>query len=147
MGTAVPGVDPPPPNKTYTLVFQGNCTWIWEVLPAHLDYSQSNPPSQIIFHPGAPLNYFKDFPGGVGVSWFVNDQLNPLVDDYYDGECKVVSTALGGQEFIPNALSDIGMEPAADTYCDFVPITDDVSCLRFSRRWDATNIHVKYDNS
>ncbi len=147
MGTAIPGVDPPPQNRTVELDFFGNCSWQWQDLPERCDLSLNNPPSQLIFHPGAPLTYFKDFPGGDGVSWYVNDQQNPLVDDYYDGTCKVISTAAGGEEVVINALADIGMEAAAETYCDFVPVTNDITCLRFSDRNGKTNIHIKYDNS
>lgn len=147
MGTAVPGVDPAPPNKTFELVFHGNCDWRWVDLPAQMDLSLDNPLSQLVFSDNPPLNYFKDFPGGLGVSFYVNDQLNPAVDTYYEGTCKIASTVLGGEELIPNAMADINMEPAVDTFFDFTPVTDDISILRFSRRRDKTNIHIKYDNS
>lgn len=147
MGTAVPGVDPAPPNGTYEITFIGNCDWRWTDLPDQIDMSLDNPPSQMIFSGSPPNNYFKDFPGGGGASWYVNDQLNPLVDTYYGGTCKVISTVLGGEEVVPNALADIGMEAAAETYCDFVPVTNDITCLRFSDRNGKTNIHIKYDNS
>ncbi len=147
MGTAVPGVDPPPPNKTIELDYHGGCTWRWTDLPDQCDLSLDNPESQIIFSGDPPNQYFTDFPGGLGKSFYTNDQQNPAVDTYYDGTCKVVSTAAGGEEVIINALAAINMEAAAETWADFVPVSDDITCLRFSRRSDATNIHIKYDNS
>ncbi len=147
MGTAVPGVDPPPPNNTYTITFQGNCTWTWLAPPLGLALLLANPGSTCIFGKDLIDEFFIDSDPAQGVSWYTNEQDDPLTDPYYDGNCKIISTAFGGEEVVVNALAAINMEAAAETWCDFVPVSDDVTCLRFSDRNGKTNIHIKYDNS
>ena len=147
MGTAVPGVDPPPPNKTFELDFDGLCHWVGGDAPDLHDLKLSPGPTTMTGTGPIPLIYFTDVVAGEGHSFFENDQVNPVFDDYINGTAKIISNVLGGEEVIINAMEDAVIEPDPETFFDFVPVNDDVNILRFSRRFDKTNIHIKYDNS
>ncbi len=80
MGTAVPGVDPPPPNKTWELTFFGVCNWRHDDFPESYSLSLDNPNSLLVASGPAPLTYFYDAIAGQGHSYYVNERINPAVD-------------------------------------------------------------------
>jgi len=66
---------------------------------------------------------------------------------YYGGRYQVCYRPDTGQsQSLKNTLSDIGLDPAKDTYAEFFPVDDDYFVQRFARDKDKTCIKVKRSN-
>lgn len=143
---ADPG-DPPPPNGIHTIPVVAPCDWELDPAPICSRWIIAAGFSWLELYEVKPEFFFIDWIGVNCVTWFENNQLNPLVDKYYGGFGSIWHLGSAGDGQLLDVCEKAGVEPADQTWANPRPKSNDQTVITISRRSDSTNIHVLWDHS
>ena len=137
--------DEPPPNGVWQLDYDGSCQWSDREANLTVLYKKAFPGSSLVI--SLPIGGFVfSGPGQpVCTNQFSNFYVAPAGRNYWGGSAVFLNPLESGTLNNPELMALVGMEPGSGTFCSMNRPDVDHITNRYSRREDATNIHIKYD--
>ncbi len=139
-------VDPEPPNGNFEISAFAPCRWKQFIAPWEFDYRLFVGQS-LLFIWDIGLHFpFTSNPQTDCTLWFDAFQQDPGAK-YYSGQA-IVTPPLPGGSFSEIELLDlVGLDTIKQTWANPRAAADEISFHTISRRFDSTNIKIKFDHA
>jgi len=143
-GTAVPGVDPPPPNGLYIITTDVACGWHGFAGLYEFSYSVTAPGLALFAQTAGPTIHFIEIAIAPCQTTFVNDRQNPAVDPYYGGFASVINPKGISDNALQDVLALLNISPTGDPWANIRTIDAETTAYSIYNPADATRIHIGY---